>query len=127
MNTADRSIALVDLALRRRFYFFDMYPDAPPVDNVLRAWLQENAEEFVWLAELLEIANEHIGDRHVAIGPSYFMRDELDEDTIQDVWEHSIIPYLTEHFFGDEARLAKFELPLLQGQAERRMAGDGAS
>ena len=51
MNTADRSIALVDLALRRRFYFVEFHPDHEPVKGVLRKWLGEGSG-LEWVAEM---------------------------------------------------------------------------
>ena len=77
MNTADRSIALVDLALRRRFYFVEFHPDEDPVKSVLRRWLLDKSPGMEWVADLVEKANVHLReDRHAAIGPSYFMKDE---------------------------------------------------
>ena len=75
MNTADRSIALVDLALRRRFYFVEFHPDDEPVKNVLRNWLSAKAPGMDWVADVVDAANEKLrDDRHAAIGPSYFMK-----------------------------------------------------
>ena len=83
MNTADRSIALVDLALRRRFYFVEFHPDDDPVKSVLRNWLLDKAPDMEWVADVIERANDHLReDRHAAIGPSYFMKDNLDDDMV---------------------------------------------
>jgi hypothetical protein len=72
LNTADRSIALVDSAMRRRSYFVEMAPSVPPVNAVLRKWLK-NAELEQWPADLLDELNRRIGDPDSAIGPSYLM------------------------------------------------------
>ena len=111
MNTADRSIALVDMALRRRFYFKNFHPDEKPVKDVLRRWLRENNPSMEWVADLVTAANEKMTDaRHAAIGPSYFMMRNLSDAAVQRIWEHSVLPYIEERFFGDQDRLADFRL-----------------
>ena len=110
MNTADRSIALVDAALRRRFYFFGLYPDEPPVEGLLSRWLaRENIDE-PWVADLVDAANRKLNDRHLGIGPSHFMRNDppLDAARVRFIWEQAVIPYIEEQCFGDEARLKEF-------------------
>jgi len=114
MNTADRSIALLDAALRRRFYFVPFFPDKPPIEGLLRRWLQKNTPQLLWLADVVDLANRKLGERHIAIGPSYFMDKDLTEEWILLVWEHSIKPYLAEHFFGQEDRLEEFEISKLR-------------
>jgi 5-methylcytosine-specific restriction protein B len=114
MNTADRSIALLDAALRRRFCFIPFFPDKPPIEGLLRRWLQQNKPHLEWIADAVDRANAQLGDRNVGIGPSYFMRGNLSEEWIELIWEHAITPYLAEQFFGEEDRLGEFELARLR-------------
>ena len=113
MNTADRSIALVDLALRRRFHFFDFYPDEPPVEGLLGRWLQRNAPDMRWVAGVVDGVNRRLDDRHAAVGPSHFMRPGLDEPGVRLIWNHAVLPYIEEHLFGEPDRLGEFRLDAL--------------
>ena len=115
MNTADRSIALVDLALRRRFHFVEFHPDKPPVEGLLRRWLDVNAEEMSWITDVVERANEKLSERHAAIGPTYFMRDDgLDDEVVELIWEHNVLPYIEEQLFGEPGRMGEFDLGKLR-------------
>ena len=123
MNTADRSIALVDLALRRRFYFVEFHPDEEPVKGVLRRWLSEKAPKMEWVADVVELANDHLReDRHAAIGPSYFMKDDLDEAAVKCIWKHSVLPYIEERLYGQQEEVEKFRLESLRAE----VTGGGA-
>ncbi len=123
MNTADRSIALVDLALRRRFYFVEFHPDDQPVKGVLRRWIGENAPGMEWVADVVERANRLLqDDRHAAIGPSYFMKDRLDDTAVTRIWKHSVLPYVKERLFGNDDRIRQFDL-----RALKRATGGGSA
>jgi 5-methylcytosine-specific restriction enzyme B len=113
MNTADRSIALIDAALRRRFYFVPFFPKGTLVEGVLHRWWERHDGQMKWVADLVDAANERLGDHHAGIGPSYFMRGDLTEDWARLIWEHQIIPYLEEHFFGEPDRLEEFRFDRL--------------
>ena len=121
MNTADRSIALVDLALRRRFYFVEFHPDNEPIKGVLRRWLDKNGlGDMSWVADVVDSANELLrDDRHAAIGPSYFMKEGLNEDAVKRIWKHSVFPYIEERLFGDGDRLDQFDLETLRSQVNQ--------
>ena len=130
MNTADRSIALVDVALRRRFHFVEFHPDKPPVEGLLTRWLAKNAgAEMAWVAGVVDRANEKLDDRHAAIGPSYFMKEGLDDSMVEMIWEHNVLPYIEERLFGDSDRLSDFDLDKLRSEganAEDERDGNGA-
>ena len=114
MNTADRSIALVDLALRRRFHFVEFNPSKRPVNNVLRRWLERNVDGMRWVADIVNLANRKLGDQDAAIGPSYFMQDELSEQRVNLIWEHNVLPYIEEQLYGQHDRVAEFDLERLR-------------
>ena len=126
MNTADRSIALVDLALRRRFYFVEFHPDEDPIKGLLRRWLRKKSPGMEWVADVVEQANRQLADdRHVAIGPSYFMTtDEKDKAVVRDetsvrrIWKHSVLPYIEEHLFGNLDSMDEWELDTLRDQKQ---------
>lgn len=102
MNTSDRSIALVDAAIRRRFPFVELHPSEQPVAGVLKRWLAANhfSDDR---AHLLDELNRRMGEggRDLQIGPSYLMRSEIRTDAdINRVWRYDILPLLEEHFYG---------------------------
>lgn len=120
MNTADRTIAVLDAALRRRFYFVPFFPGKPPVDDLLRRWLRKHKPSLEWVADIVDRANKQLGDAHLAIGHSYFLEHDLDEERVREVWDHGILPTIEEHYFGQPERLRAFEL-------DRLRRGDSAS
>lgn len=102
MNTADRSIALVDAAIRRRFAFIELHPEEPPVRDLLRNWLSATRRDPS-RADMLDALNEAIGqeDREFMIGPSYLMTDDVEhEGGLERLWKYSILPLLEEHYHG---------------------------
>jgi 5-methylcytosine-specific restriction enzyme B len=116
MNTADRSIALVDAAMRRRFAFVELHPDDEPVKGLLRRWL---GKRDATRADLLDALNARIEDHDFKIGPSYLMKADAErEGGLARVWRYSILPLLVEHHYG---RLSptqveqKYGLAALQG------------
>ena len=115
MNTADRSIALVDAAMRRRFAFLSLHPDDDHLGSVLPRWLADRglpAEPALLLAEL----NQRIADADFKIGPSYLMRDSVgDPEGLERIWRSSILPLLVEHHIGDDINVpATYGLPALR-------------
>jgi MoxR-like ATPase len=123
MNTADRSIALMDAALRRRFYFIDYYPDRPPVASLLERWLKAHElwDKFAYLPAILSEANRRLADPQAAIGPSYFLPKDpqrLTEKWVQRIWDHAVLPYLEEQLMGEPERRKEFQLSVLRQAIE---------
>ncbi len=113
MNTADRSIALLDAAMRRRFVFLSMDTGEPALAGVLRRWCYAQGMP-TGLAELRDRINAHMSgqrlDPALAFGPSYFMRRSLaDPAAVDRLWRRELLPMLREHHFGDEQALAGYQ------------------
>jgi 5-methylcytosine-specific restriction enzyme B len=124
MNTADRSIALLDAALRRRFHFVPFFPDEPPIEGLLRRWLEQHHPEMTYVADIVDRANGLLDDRNLQIGPSHFMVDELDEKWLERIWKYSIKPYIEEQFFDEPERMSDFDLESLR-KSPSTEAGQG--
>jgi 5-methylcytosine-specific restriction protein B len=116
MNTADRSIATVDAALRRRFHFYPLFPDRPPVKDLLERWMTKHHPTLTWIARVVDRANELLNDPNAAIGPSHFLKDDLDEEKITLIWNHTVLPYIEDYHFGDLEFLEGFSLDRLRAE-----------
>jgi MoxR-like ATPase len=103
MNTADRSVALVDHALRRRFAFLHLGPNF----EALRQYHARTETSVEGLVETLQRMNDAIADPHYAVGTSFFMRPDL-ESQIEDIWRMEIEPYIEEYFFDSRAKADAF-------------------
>jgi 5-methylcytosine-specific restriction enzyme B len=121
MNTADRSIALLDLALRRRFTFVEMMPNPSLLGEV----------GGVKLGAILAQLNRRITallDRDHQIGHSY-LYNLKDAHELHFAWYHRIVPLLQEYFYNDMTRLRlvlgdRFVQPLQVDAATRATLGD---
>lgn len=105
MNTADRSIALMDTALRRRFQFIEMMPDS----DVLRKIHADKVEDLD-VAAMLDKINERITflyDREHTIGHAFFtgLKDDASLSKLQSIFEKSVIPLLQEYFYEDYQKI----------------------
>lgn len=103
MNTADRSIALVDHALRRRFAFLALRPNY----EILKRFHHRTGINVDGLISVLQSLNAEIGDYHYEVGVSFFLRDDLTVQ-IEDIWRMEIEPYLEEFFFDQPDKVARY-------------------
>lgn len=116
MNTADRSLAMIDYALRRRFSFFEMEPgfNSEGFQNYQQAFANET---FNALIDQIKVLNKEITEdpslgRGFRIGHSYFCgREEggCTTDWMRSVVEFDILPMLAEYWFDEPAKLQRWE------------------
>ena len=114
MNTADRSLAMIDYALRRRFSFFNLEPgfDSEGFISYQESLNSETLNELISRIKELnyEIANDKTLGKGFCIGHSYFCsRDICTDEWLRSVVEYDILPMLSEYWFDDASRLQKWE------------------
>ena len=104
MNTADRSIALMDTALRRRFRFVEMMPDSKILSGVVIDGLD--------VAKMLDVINERIAflyDREHTIGHAFFTGllkpENRSVEVLGEIFGKSVIPLLQEYFYEDYQKI----------------------
>jgi len=113
MNTADRSIALMDTALRRRFEFVEMIPEYDKLNKTII--------EGINIGKMLKTINdriEYLYDRDHTIGHAYFMslKDSADISALASIFKNKILPLLQEYFYDD---WEKIRLVLGDNQKEK--------
>ena len=114
MNTADRSLAMIDYALRRRFSFFDVVPGFSS-SGFKKYQSDLNNDTLNDLIKVIEELNDEIKKDNAlgsgfCIGHSYFCgKTTCTEDWLREVVEYDIIPMLTEYWFDNKATLQRWE------------------
>ena len=114
MNTADRSIALLDVALRRRFAFYELLPDPELLHGKI---IQSDENDQVDLEKLLRGLNERISKElgpDYQIGHSYLMKVSS-LASLEFAWNNQILPLLREYFYSQPERLWDLLEPYLKG------------
>jgi 5-methylcytosine-specific restriction protein B len=111
MNTADKSTRVMDVALRRRFDFFQLDPDV----DVLKAHYADGHQNelgdelFDGFISLNNRLMEDL-DRHRLIGHSYFMTDHMDAHVLRARWNRQICPLLEEYFYERQVKDERYQM-----------------
>ena len=110
MNSADRSLAVVDYALRRRFRFVELEPNA----EVLDSWLSSRGTSPTARQVVLDLfvkVNSHLSnelDPDHRLGHSYFMLDPLDAASLDRLWRTAIKPLIAEYFIPPAGEVEEY-------------------
>ena len=129
MNTTDRSLAQIDYALRRRFYFYRLMPVVAGTAPVLQGWLAaqteftpaEREEILTLFLNLNTRIQQELGE-HFQVGHSYFMKPEVRTGTgRKQIWNYALMPLLEEYFYNRRDRdslLTEFTIQALAAKPQ---------
>ncbi|HUP27669.1 MAG TPA: AAA family ATPase [Chloroflexia bacterium] len=110
MNSTDRSLAIVDFALRRRFRFIDLEPNP----QVLDRWLEQHdthIDERKVVLQLFQAVNGKLSndlDADHRLGHSYFMLDPLDAASLDRLWRTAVKPLVAEYFIHPSGEMEEY-------------------
>jgi 5-methylcytosine-specific restriction enzyme B len=113
MNTADRSLAIIDYALRRRFAFFDLEP-AFDSEGFKAMMTESDHPKYYALVEKIMVLNEFISNDETLgegfrIGHSYLcLKDDVSDELLRAVIEYEILPLLNEYWFDERSKLEQW-------------------
>lgn len=110
MNTADRSIRSIDIALRRRFSVFELLPDYELLERYHDRMNSPFGRDLARGLERLNLMLTEAIDRHHTIGHAFFLRPGFDRQALARVWARQIYPLIEEFFFDQPERLIDFDI-----------------
>jgi 5-methylcytosine-specific restriction enzyme B len=129
MNTADRSVAVIDAAMRRRFHFVPFFPHEGPMKGLLRRWLTDGGGR-AGVADLLEGVNGELFGllgEHLLIGPSHFMKADLSDRALARIWTYNVFPLIEEQLWGNREQIARWRWESVRQRYSAALAGSAAS
>jgi hypothetical protein len=125
MNTADRSVALIDAAMRRRFHFVPFFPHDGPMQGLLGRWLEDGGGR-VGVASLLDAVNEEllglVGE-HLLIGPSHFMKTDLSDRALERIWTYNVFPLIEEQLWGNRDEIDRWRWTAVRQRFNQPLGG----
>jgi hypothetical protein len=108
MNTADRSIRSIDIALRRRFEVFECPADPAVLDGYYASHVNEVPDLLAGLDRLNKALTERL-DRHHTIGHAFFMGDPFKPRRLMQIWTRQLLPLIEDYFFDQPDVMAEFK------------------
>jgi hypothetical protein len=112
MNTADRSIRSIDIALRRRFDVFDCLSDPSILTRFYETRVNQVSDLIVGFEKLNMQLTDAL-DQYHTIGQTFFMADEMTASKLRQVWRRKLLPLIQEYFFDQPDRVEEYQLRLL--------------
>jgi len=112
MNTADRSIRSIDLALRRRFDFIEIPADPSLLEGFYRTRNNDLGEKlWTGLAALNSQLEADLGNRHLSVGHTYFKKGSgMDRRKLERIWSLQVRPLIEDYFFDNPVQADEYQL-----------------